>query len=306
MNSQSVGVLTKDDIVREIKAGQLVNGPVDQARGCSYDLTVGTIFWDEQIFRPGEAKTVCVPPGGVVGIFTAEEISLPDDVCATAFAINAMSSRGFLVLNPGHIDPGFKGPLTIKALNIRKTAIAIHQTDPIFTVVFQRLPKATVPFQRNKSRAERESEFDATTVETSPRSISDIVAADAKGPFPSRVEVSTVIKQETSNLTTKHDVEVIIRDFWMSRWSFGLAFLAVLLAAAAAYFSFAQLRLSNADIAARETGSVSQSPTIAMHGRGEALSDSDGGQKPAQETPFTTTKILSDRDGKKAGHPNGN
>lgn len=305
MNSQSIGVLTKDDIVQEIKAGQLVNGPVDQVRGCSYDLTVGTIFWDEQIFRPGEAKTVCVPPGGVVGIFTAEEISLPDDVCATAFAINAMSSRGFLVLNPGHIDPGFKGPLTIKALNIRKTAIAIHQTDPIFTVVFQRLPKATVPFQRNKSRAERESEFDATTVETSPRSISDIVAADTKGPFPSRVEVSTVIKQETSNLTTKHDVEVIIRDFWMSRWSFGLAVLAVLLAAAAAYFSFAQLRLSNADIAARDTGSVSQSRTVAMRGRGEALGDSDGGQEPAQETPSTTTKILPDKDGKKAGHPNG-
>jgi len=306
MNSQSVGVLTKDDIVQEIKAGRLVNGPVDQARGCSYDLTVGTIFWDEQIFRSGEAKTVCVPPGGVVGIFTAEEISLPADICATAFAINAMSSRGFLVLNPGHIDPGFEGPLTIKALNIRKTAIAIHQTDPIFTVVFQRLPKPTILFQRNKSRAEREREFDATTVETSPRSISDIVAADAKGPFPSRVEVSTVIKQETSDLTTKHDVEVIIRDFWMSRWSFGLALLAVLLAAAAAYFSFAQLRLSNADIAARETGRASQSAPAALRGHEEAFSDSGGRYRSAQETPSTITKILPSKDAQKAGRPDGN
>lgn len=230
-----VGVLTRDDIVQEIQADRLVDGPIEQAHGCSYDLTVGTIFWNEQIIPPGQAKTVYVPPGGIVGIFTAEELSLPDDVCATAFAINAMSSRGFLVLNPGHIDPGFKGPLTVKALNIRKTPIAIHQNDPIFTVIFHHLSKPTIPFDRNRSRAEREREFDATTVETSPRSISEIVAADTSGPFPSR-----------------SDVEVIVKKYWVTRWSLIFSVVTVIfsiiticLAGAATYFSYTQLQLSS-------------------------------------------------------------
>jgi deoxycytidine triphosphate deaminase len=202
----SIGILGRKEILAEVQKGSLVVGcqnPEERARGCSYDLTVGTIFWEGKVIReqPGSPAQVVVPPGGVIGIFTAEEIALPDDVCATAFAINEMSSKGFLVLNPGHVDPGFKGPLTVKALNVRKTNIAISQGDPIFTVIFQRLDRPTVAY-RNASRSDRERKFNAETVQSSPRTVAAMIELDKEGPFPARAEVKELIRNDAISRAT--------------------------------------------------------------------------------------------------------
>lgn len=223
------GVMVEAEIKSAIAEGRLIRGGVkERARGCSYDMAVGTIFWGGKIITRdagGPPQQVVVPPGGIIGLFTIEELDLPDDVCATAFAMNVMSSRGFLVLNSGHIDPGFKGPLTVKALNIRKTDIAIHQDEPIFTIVFQKLSVPTTPYGVNKERCVREREFNARTVETAPRALSDLIAADRDGAFPSRGEIDSLIR--------KH---------WMSRWTTMLTILAVAFSGVAAVASFLQLR----------------------------------------------------------------
>ena len=115
-------------------------------------------------------------------------------MCATAFAINKMSSQGFLVLNPGHVDPGFKGPLSVKALNIRKVPMPLHIGDNIFTVIFQRLSKPAPEFTHNFSdRQAREWDFNKTVVETAPRTIFEMMAADRDGPYPGRDEVRSMI-----------------------------------------------------------------------------------------------------------------
>lgn len=204
---QSQGILGKEEILFEIGNNKLVLGcsnPADRTRGCSFDLSVGTIFWEGRVIRGDQVNPsqVIVPPGGVVGIFTAEDLALPDDVCATAFAINAMSSRGFLVLNPGHVDPGFVGPLTVKALNIRKTSIAISHGEPIFTVIFQRLDKPTQAYGGNSSRAERERKFNAETVQSSPKTIASMIELDREGPFPARAEVREMIRRDAINRAT--------------------------------------------------------------------------------------------------------
>lgn len=197
----SSNVLVREEILDRIKAGELVTGAVDperRVRGCSFDLTVGTIFWDGRVLRTSKAdpQQVEVPPGGVVGIFTEESLNLPADVYGTAFAINAMSSKGFLVLNSGHVDPGFVGPLTVKALNVRKTSIAISQGDPIFTVLFTPIGREAPLFKANKPIADRIREFNAETVQSSPQTLGEMISVDPNGPFPTRSEVRELVRND--------------------------------------------------------------------------------------------------------------
>jgi deoxycytidine triphosphate deaminase len=212
------GILIATEIEAEIKAGRLVaRANFDRIQGCSYDMCVGTIFSDGQIFENGTKKQLSVKPGGIISIFTDEELMLPDDVCATAFAMNQQSSRGLLVLNPGHVDPGFKGPLTVKALNLRSTSIVIQQGEPVFTVVFERLSGTTKAFGSNKPRPDREREFNSKTVETTPAGISEIVLLNPSGPYP-----------------TRHETQDLIRSHWLSRWSLYGGIAAIILATWAA------------------------------------------------------------------------
>jgi hypothetical protein len=155
-------------------------------------------------------------------MFTLEELELPSDMCATAFAMNEQSSRGLLVLNAGHVDPGYTGPLTVKALNLRKVPLALSRGDKIFTVTFERLPLATTqPYTRNRSRDDLERQFNKTDVEVSPRSIAELVTTAPGAPFPTRLEVRE-----------------LIRDHWASRWSLFLSFIAAVAAIVAAIQAF--------------------------------------------------------------------
>src|ERR1700738_3518011 len=171
------GILTYDDIVEELKHGRLITkGEVRYVEACSYDLRVGTIF-REGLPIKGEPGQAILQPGDIVSLFTLEELDLPDDIAATAFAINAMSSQGILVLNPGHIDPGFKGPLTVRAINLRATSKPIDLGARVFTVIFERLPKSTSrpsPAIAD-SRQERENKFSEMDVAQNPHSIARLV-----------------------------------------------------------------------------------------------------------------------------------
>jgi deoxycytidine triphosphate deaminase len=197
-----VGVLGRIQIQALIDSGKLVKGAVaERLQGASYDMSVGKIFSEGKVLSADQA--VIVPPGGLVSIFTAEELVLPANISATAFAINRMSSKGLLVLNPGHVDPGFEGPLTVKALNVRKVDTVIHAGEPIFTIVFEQLAKATDPYRHNSSRADRERAFNTQNVENSPRTLADLILLDPNAPYPD-----------------KREVREMIREHWMSRLSF--------------------------------------------------------------------------------------
>lgn len=203
-NEKRLGILGKDEICALINSGTLVKGAnKSNLRGASYDMTVGIIFVDGEIRRSSDgAFSHTVRAGGVINIFTTEELDLPSDIVATAFAINQMSSRGFLVLNPGHVDPGFKGALTVKALNVRKVPYVVQSGDPVFTVVFERLSTPTIPYSHNQRPEERERLFNKEIVETSCNSFSDLVLLDPDGPYPSREQVREEIRNHWTSWLT--------------------------------------------------------------------------------------------------------
>jgi deoxycytidine triphosphate deaminase len=218
------GILAADDILKEIESNGLIkNGVPENVQASSYDMRIGTIFRDGRIIKgtQGVGDQVLLDPGEIISIFTLEELDLPDYIAGTAFSINALSSEGLLVLNPGHIDPGFKGPLTVRAINLRATRKAIDLETPIFTVIFERLPKATTrPYSKYIARHPRELKFNSNDVEQNPGSLGRLVMLGKDRP-----------------LVTPEEVNKLIIQHWMSWMMIAGTITAVVLAAIAAIFA---------------------------------------------------------------------
>jgi deoxycytidine triphosphate deaminase len=193
-------ILRYEDIEAAIARRELLtNATHASIQSASYDLRVGTIFREGQIINanhPDHGSQFSIQPGELVSIFTLEEVKLPADTAAFAFAMNALSSQGLLVLNPGHVDPGYEGPLTVKAINLRKTPISISRESPIFTVVFFKVGAHTThPYTRNQpDRRVKETEFHATELERMPNSIADLLRASKDLPTVSSEQMERAIR----------------------------------------------------------------------------------------------------------------
>jgi deoxycytidine triphosphate deaminase len=165
---------------------------------CSYDLRIGTIFVAEKIVKRSspDNEQIILQPGDIVSVLTLEELKMPDHIAATAFAINSLSSDGLLVLNPGHVDPGFCGPLSVRLINIRATPKAISIGMPIFTVIFEYLAAPTSqPYAANISREKRELDFKARDVEQNPGSLFKLISQGKNRPLMTAQEVRSIITE---------------------------------------------------------------------------------------------------------------
>jgi len=193
-----VGILNDEAIKSEIKAGRLITGADENnIQACSYDMRIGSIFRRGVPIKtlPVQEEDIQVQPGEVVSLFTLEEVNLPADISATAFAINEMSSQGLLVLNPGHVDPGFSGPLTVRAINIRKNTKTINLGTKIFTVIFERLPvAAAAPYSKRISRQEREHNFAGMDLEQNPGTLTNLIIKSRDFPFITAVQADEKIR----------------------------------------------------------------------------------------------------------------
>lgn len=132
--------------------GQLLKEyEISHLQGASYDLRIGTIFQGGKIISftdEKEANTiVTLQPSEIVTMLTKESVELPLNIHATVFAINKNSSSGLLILNPGHIDPGFKGPITICAINLSKDQMVLAVDRKIFTIIFHDTTTACPPYE---------------------------------------------------------------------------------------------------------------------------------------------------------------
>jgi deoxycytidine triphosphate deaminase len=92
----------------------------EQIKPASLNLTIG------EIFVPGAAKAELggvdnpitnhfpLEQGATVVIRTAEIVRLIDNRSAIAFPPSHVSLKGLLMTNPGHVDPGYVGPLSVR------------------------------------------------------------------------------------------------------------------------------------------------------------------------------------------------
>ncbi len=200
------GILVKQDIEAAMDNSMLLVYAIkENLRACSYDLRIGTIFKDGQVINGNHRDAnlqIIIKPGEIISMLTLEEVILPDNVMASVFAINAQSSRGLLVLNPGHIDPGFRGPISVKVLNLRKVDLALSRQAPIFTIIFEELPKSSVsPYSTHVTRDQREREHNENDVELAPRNIAELISL-GNSIYPTRQEVREIVLQHWTTWLT--------------------------------------------------------------------------------------------------------
>lgn len=151
--------LTRTEIIQKIQNGQLVikvNGedkefqefsaeeyslknPLQQ---CSIDFHVGEIYLPEKkIKRRGGAlnpitDSYILPTGGTVLIRTKESIELPANIAGICFSPSNLAMQAILLINTGHVDPGYKGKLHFTAINMGKKGYTFRANDTICTALF--------------------------------------------------------------------------------------------------------------------------------------------------------------------------
>ncbi len=156
-----MGVLTRAELERRIDEGELVaparrlaDGSID-LQGDSYDLRAGKVVWKASsrgdgggqvcsiLYEEGvdveRQQKVTVLPGQMIFAVTLEEVIIPDNLCGTVYSRNSLAGQGILALNTGHVDPGYRGQIMIRLINLRASSWTLTLGEQIFTIVFQTL-----------------------------------------------------------------------------------------------------------------------------------------------------------------------
>ena len=206
------GILGKTQIegLMDSTRNLIEHGDKERLQPCSYDLRIGTIYKNGEMIE--DQKPVDIEPGEIISMHSMEVLHMPEDIAGTVFPINSQSSEGFMVLNPGHIDPGYIGPITIKAINLRKSPLSIMKGDPIFTVIFEKMPVKTTGYDNKFSINEKKRNQLKKDRDVSPDNLFEIANYTKKFPY-----------------TTKDDVKNTIVSHWMSWVTMSLSIIAVLI-----------------------------------------------------------------------------
>ncbi|WP_431015994.1 dCTP deaminase [Bradyrhizobium pachyrhizi] len=119
---------------------ELVGTTMSPVKGASLDLTVGSIF------SPGTARDA---PGGLdvpleelalmqghtAVIETRETLRLSKGMAAIAFPPATVSMAGLLTTNPGHVDPGYEGPLHLTVINMGRLPFSLKRGERIIRLI---------------------------------------------------------------------------------------------------------------------------------------------------------------------------
>lgn len=103
----------------------------------SLDLHVGEIFIpsENEISR----DSYCLSSGQTVIITTSEELNLKSNISAFGFPPDKLSQNGILMVNLGHIDPGWQGKIKFVLINVGKEDYPIQKNAIVSTFLFYEL-----------------------------------------------------------------------------------------------------------------------------------------------------------------------
>jgi deoxycytidine triphosphate deaminase len=110
----------------------------------SLDLHVGTVY------EPGKRdsdlggvdnphKSFSLGPGKTVIIGTKERVNFPNTIAAFGFPPSTLSTRGILMTNPGHVDPGYRGHLHFTLINMGQNTLALDSSQIVVTLLLVKL-----------------------------------------------------------------------------------------------------------------------------------------------------------------------
>jgi dCTP deaminase len=109
----------------------------------SLDLHLGEIFIPgadpDSSGEPVARKELSLKTGQTAVLTTKEKVQLPPNIAAFGFPPARISAAGLLVTNPGHVDPGYTGPLHLTVINMGRQEFLLYEGLAILTVLFVEL-----------------------------------------------------------------------------------------------------------------------------------------------------------------------
>lgn len=106
----------------------------------SIDLTIGSIFIPKLVRKkkkdaPKSYENLILKQGHTAVILTKEILDFPSNIAGIGFPPSRLAIQGLLMTNPGHVDPGSKGPLHFAVINMGKEDISLRKGDRIFSLI---------------------------------------------------------------------------------------------------------------------------------------------------------------------------
>jgi deoxycytidine triphosphate deaminase len=109
---------------------------------CSVDLRIGLIqIPSETGLQPVQAFSATgdehvLMTGATAVLTTIENLNMPANVAGVGFPPSHVSVKGLLMTNPGHVDPGYRGPMHFTVINMGRRPYTLRIGDPICTLLF--------------------------------------------------------------------------------------------------------------------------------------------------------------------------
>jgi deoxycytidine triphosphate deaminase len=146
-DSDLKSLLRKENpIIKGINLSGNLDGIHSPIQPCSIDLRMSEIFLpsEENLQIEEISRKHCwkLGVGESVKVTTLEEFDLPNCYGALLLAPARLTRRGVVVLDTGHIDPGFQGKLRLTLINMGKHPYELRTGDPVATVLIFRLEKS--------------------------------------------------------------------------------------------------------------------------------------------------------------------
>lgn len=147
-------LLSDSDIRVAMLAGDITFGSSfghSQIQPSSVDLTAGRIYAPDSIKRINQvtdisnlAIGICmIEAGETIVIELAEDIKIDKGFGGILMPPNSLTKNGIIMTNPGHIDPGYRGKLTVCLINMGKDTITIETKSVVATLLLFKLSSAS-------------------------------------------------------------------------------------------------------------------------------------------------------------------
>ncbi|MGJ7395867.1 dCTP deaminase [Morganella morganii] len=188
-------MLSEHDLNIEIQNGRVFD-PESVAKNAykvqssSIDLSVKKIHIPDCKNSNKTRKSHLLQPGETVILELNENFELTNELGGIVFPRNTLSKNGIVMTNPGHIDPGYKGIISVYLVNMSKEPFPISENSAVAKLLLFKTSTLTSGYQGKAVTTLDEEQLD--------RMGKDFAGLDSRIPS----EITKILRKWTFGLLT--------------------------------------------------------------------------------------------------------
>jgi dCTP deaminase len=156
-------LLSDAEIRMAVLAGDIsFGGSFDyrQIQSSSVDLTASRMYVPDSIKKINKVPNISslavgqcmIEAGETIVIELAEDIKIGKEFGGILMPPNSLTKNGIIMTNPGHIDPGYSGKLTVCLINMGKDATPLEPKSVVATLLLFNLSSTSAGYQRGPGK----------------------------------------------------------------------------------------------------------------------------------------------------------